>query len=495
MRLHVDPNSIADYRTFLRVKSLPSFRCAGRVLEFPDEYAAMATGFAVEAAKAVSYEPSLFLYDYQAGVSSLAIRKKKFSAFIDCGYGKTLILAEFARHVQRVMGSSRNTLILSPLMVVGQTVAEIEKFYGGELKLERVVAKDLPLWLKKGRGIAISNYDALETNLDRGRLGALVLDESSMLKSHYGKWGQVILRMGGGLEWKLALTGTPAPNDRIEYANHAVFMDAFPTVNAFLAKFFINRGQTSERWELKPHALGAFYRALSHWCIFMSNPATYGWKDNVQNIPPIHVHIHDVDLTAAQQESVFAKTGTLFVDHVGGITKRATLGQIGKGFVDGVDVGSLKPAFIKSLVDSWPEESTIIWCIYNQEQEGLAKLFPDAANINGDTPIERREELIADFKTGRRRVLISKPKILGYGLNLQVCTRQIFSGLQDSYESYYQAVKRSNRVGSTRPLNVHIPITEVERPMVDNVIRKAAMIQRDTDEQERIFRAVNDVNR
>ena len=76
--------------------------------------------------------------------------------------------------------------------------------------------------------------------------------------------------------------------------------------------------------------------------------------------------------------------------------------------------------------------------------------------------------------------LITKPKILGFGLNLQICTRQIFSGIKDSYEEFYQAVKRSNRVGSTKPLDVHIPVTELEVPFVENVLRKADRVEADT---------------
>ena len=150
-----------------------------------------------------------------------------------------------------------------------------------------------------------------------------------------------------------------------------------------------------------------------------------------------------------------------------------------------------KPEYIKSLVDSWPEESTIIWCLYNREQEILEKVFPDAASITGSTKIETRHKLINEFKSGKRKVLISKPKILGFGLNLQIATRQVFSGLQDSYESYYQAVKRSNRIGSTKPLNVHIPITDVEQPMIDTVLRKAKMVQQDTEYQEELFNRIN----
>ena len=115
--------------------------------------------------------------------------------------------------------------------------------------------------------------------------------------------------------------------------------------------------------------------------------------------------------------------------------------------------------------------------------------FPKSESIRGETEESDRIESIGRFKSGKAKILISKPKMLGFGLNLQIATRQVFSGLQDSYESYYQAVKRSNRVGSTKPLDVHIPITEIEAPMVENVLRKAKQVESDTKEQEEIFRA------
>jgi hypothetical protein len=233
--------------------------------------------------------------------------------------------------------------------------------------------------------------------------------------------------------------------------------------------------------------MGNFYRDLSHWCIFLSDPAVYGWKDNAEEIPPINVHIHSVPLTAKQQVAVRKMTGKLFVGSIGGIGERGKLGQIAKGNSNGERIETNKPQFIRDLVDSWPDESTLIWCLYNDEQDQVAAMFPEAANIDGSTPLPERLRMLDDFKAGRVKVLISKPKILGFGLNLQVATRQVFSGLQDSYESYWQAVKRSNRVGSVRPLNVHIPVTEIEEPMVANVLRKAGMVQADTEEQQRIF--------
>lgn len=490
MIISLNPNSIEDYRTFLRVKSLPRFRFRGTLAEVPDEYAAM-VGAKAKRQKSIDYVPVPGLFDYQGATAKLAIRKRKFAAFMGCGMGKTLVLLEWMRHVRDLMPRNRVGLIVSPLMVVGQTLAEAKRFYGESLPIEQVRAKDLPAFLAAGRGLAITNYEAITDALPTSsRLFALALDESSMLKSHYGKWGTRLIEMGKGLDWKLCLTGTPAPNDRIEYANHAVFLDHFPTVNSFLARFFVNRGQTDNRWELKPHALRPFYRALSHWCIFLSNPAVYGWKDNVGTIPPVRVHIHDVELTDEQQQAAIAGTGALFAS-AGGITSRAKLAQIAKGRHNGEDIETRKPDYIRGLVNADPTRPTIIWCKYNPEQEQMAALFPDAANVSGDTPEKKRCELIADFQAGRRNVLISKPKILGFGLNLQRCTRMVFSTLQDSYEEYHQAVARASRIGATSPLDVHIPITEIERPMVETVLRKARQIDADTAEQERIFKEVS----
>ena len=488
MRLKLNPSSLADYRTFLAVKWLPRYQVVGESVEFPDEYAEM-IGVKSRAPAVVNYTPSAFLFDYQRDIVTLALRKQRFAVFADCGLGKTLIYLEWIRGVLTAIPSSKCILIVAPLMVVRQSLEDVKQFYGDSLPIEQVRAANLQDWLNGDRKcqVGITNYEAISEGLTPGDLDGLILDESSTLKSHYGAWGTRLIDLGSGLEWKLCLTGTPAPNDRIEYANHAVFLGQFPTVNAFLARFFVNRGETQNRWELKPHALRPFYTALSHWAIFLNNPATYGWKDNVGVLPPIQIQVHDVPLTDEQADLARAASGSLFAT-VGGITSRSKLSQLAKGRHQGKVVESNKVPFIRELVDSWGDESTLIWCKYNAEQDALAEAFPDAGSIDGSTPLEERERILDDFKSGRCKVLISKPRMLGFGLNLQIATRQVFSGLEDSYEEFYQAVKRSNRIGSTRPLNVHIPVTELERPMVENVLRKAAMVQRDTEEQERIFK-------
>lgn len=490
MKLHLDTNSLADYRLMLQIKRLPVYRFIGQVAEFPDEYASRLRLEPASVPEPVEYVPHPQMFDYQQDIAKLAIEKRKFAIFVRPGLGKTLCEVEFARHAAASLPLDRRVLIFAPPLVVRQMAAEIRRFYGDSLAFTHLTAKSLPDWLAGGAGerIGLTNYEALKKDTTAGCLGGLVCDESHIFASHYGVWGRKCIELGRGLEWKLSATGTPAPNDQIEYGNHAVFLDHFPTVNSFLARYFINRGETNQRWELKPHALEAFYRSLSHWAIFVNDPSTYGWKDNVGTIPPVHVHIHDVDMTDEQVKLTCQQTGMLFPTRIGGIVSRANLSGIAKGRHKWKKVSTLKPGYIKELVDSWPDESTIIWCMYDHEQDGLAEIFPDAANISGKTKMERRLELIDEFTNRRRRVLISKTKVMGFGLNLQVATRHIFSGLQDSYLSFHQAICRSNRVGSTQPLNVHIPITDIERPMIETVLRKARRVQEDTETQEKIFK-------
>ena len=485
MRINIDTGSIESYRQFLKVRQLPQYRFVGDTAEFPDRYAEQMSGRLATVEKSEWLAPE-WMFDYQHAITALAIKRKRFAVFADCGLGKTPMLLAFARHA--IVQTGRPVLIVSPSMVCGQTIREANRFWPGFL-IDRVRAHEIADWLATGDGVGITNYEAIVEGLDAKRLGGLILDESSMLKSHYGAWGTRLIEMGRGIEYKLCTTGTPAPNDRIEYANHAVFLDHFPTVNSFLARFFVNRGQTGERWELKQHAIKPFYHALSHWCIFLTNPATYGWKDNATKIPPIRVHIHEIPMTREQRDAVGDMQGTMFVDRIGGIGTRQKLGRLAKGEYNGQEIATNKTEYIRNLVGTFGNESTLVWCIYNAEQDSMEGAFPKSESIRGETEESDRIESIGRFKSGKAKILISKPKILGFGLNLQIATRQVFSGLQDSYESYYQAVKRSNRVGSTKPLDVHIPITEIEAPMVENVLRKAKQVESDTKEQEEIFRA------
>src|ERR1035437_5219088 len=220
MKVRIDTSSMESYAAFLRIKSLPKFKFTGRTAEFPYESAAFVGNAVPESISTpVPYSPIDGLFDYQLAITRLAIEKQKFGIFADCGLGKTMMFLEYARYVASVLPPDKCVLIISPLMVIKQTLAECHQFYSSDqIHVEPIRANQLTAWLQNGEGrIGITNYDALTDATPQGRIGCLILDESSMLKSQYGKWGTTCIRLGKGLDWKLACTGTPAPNDRIEY--------------------------------------------------------------------------------------------------------------------------------------------------------------------------------------------------------------------------------------------------------------------------------------
>ena len=92
--------------------------------------------------------------------------------------------------------------------------------------------------------------------------------------------------------------------------------------------------------------------------------------------------------------------------------------------------------------------------------------------MRGSNSIEEKEDRIAAFLRGDIRVIVSKPSIMGWGLNFQHCARTAFVGVTDSWEAYYQAVRRFWRFGQQRPVEVHIYASEAEGAVVANLRRK-----------------------
>jgi SNF2 family DNA or RNA helicase len=123
-------------------------------------------------------------------------------------------------------------------------------------------------------------------------------------------------------------------------------------------------------------------------------------------------------------------------------------------------------------VNSQPNEPWVIWCDLNDESKKLVDAIDGAVEITGSDTIENKEARLSDFAAGRISRLVSKPSICGWGLNWQHCARQAFVGVTDSWEAYYQAVRRSWRFGQKRDVHVHIFASVAEGSIVNNLKRK-----------------------
>jgi len=386
------------------------------------------------------------LFDWQAAIIRWALRKGRAAIFADCGLGKTPMQLAWAQ------ATGQRTLILAPLCVADQTAAE-----GAKFGIPVHYAADQS---QAGPGISVTNYERLHL-FDPSAFGAVVLDESSILKSFDGKTRSALIAAWGRTRFRLCCTATPAPNDIAELANHAEFL-GLVTRSEFLATWFVH---DDEGWRMKKHAVKPFYRWLASWAVALRHPSDLGYPDDGFILPELR--IHDAVIPAGGPMG-----GMLFPSMaVKGIQGRLAARR-----------GSLtdRVAAAASLMNG--HDSWIAWCGLNQESEALAAAVPDALEVCGNDSYAEKVGAVHSFVNGETRALVTKARILGFGMNFQHCSRMVFVGLSDSYETYYQCIRREWRYGQTQPVDVWIVVSEAEQAIVDNVRRKeqtAASMARD----------------
>jgi len=435
------------------------------------------------------------LFDYQKFILTEAIKRQRYAVFADCGLGKTAMFLAWIKRITPAL-QGKKVLIITPLMVLNQTLDEEEKFYH-ERTIEDIHDKNIEDWAKNGKSqIAITNFEKFYEKKELfGNVAAVVLDESSILKNGDGKTRTGIIETTRGIPWKLACSATPAPNDREEYASHATFLEYVRSNNEFFSMFFVN---SDEGWQIKPHGLEAFYQYLSSWSVYLRNPEHYGFNDNLAKLPKPIFETVMLEWTDEQKKLL---TGL----HKGALDRKHFLIMLSKGFYKNCEgkIVNVENNKINSTLNILAENKgrpAVIWVTYNYEQEMYLQAFKQTnyrvAEISGATKEAERVRTIEDFRAGLYDVLISKPKLLGFGLNLPFVTLQIFSGLTDSYEQFYQCVRRSHRFGATESVKVYLPVTNAEKHILSNVMRKKDTFEFDSNKQETDFikNLQNDLN-
>ena len=383
----------------------------------------------------VDIHPALF--DFQRDLVRWAVRKGRAALFADTGLGKTRMQVEWARLIGGL------ALIVAPLSVARQTVKEAAKI-GVTVTYVRQ-----PSEIGES-GIYITNYELIE-RFTSDRFTAIVLDESSILKALDGKTRQRLTELFANTPSRLCCTATPAPNDIAEIANHAEFLGVMRRVE-MLASFFVH---DDEGWRLKRHAETAFYRWMASWAMSVRRPSDLGYSDDGYALPPLTV-------SPLWVSSDYVPDGQMFFTALKGIQGRTA---VRKGTLD------QRVAAAAALVNA-DDQPWIVWCGLNDESDALAAAIPGAVVVEGAmTPDEKAARLEA-FQDGAYRVLITKPKIAGFGMNFQHCARMVFVGLSDSFEAYYQCIRRCYRFGQTRPVDARIVLSDAEEAIYHNVMQK-----------------------
>jgi hypothetical protein len=393
--------------------------------------------------------------EHQRRITAWALRKGKAAVWCDTGLGKALIAMKWAQQLG-LAGLAPRTLILAPLSVAQQFVREGEK-WGIPVVYAKSEAE------APATGIVTSNYERLD-RFDAARWPAVVLDESSVLKTYTGKTKQALIAAFRDTRYKLCCTATPAPNDTVELCNHAAFLGVMSQQD-MLATFFISKGddQKSNRFRLKNHARKAFYAWLSSWAVACTRPSDLTGEpadDAGYVLPPL-------DIRATFVPVEWTPPGQLFLVKLKGVTERAAVRR---------DTVTPRAEAAAARINGEPDERWIAWYGRLDEAAAVAERVPGAVIVQGKDSAERKESVLRDFAEGRLRVLVTHCDVAGFGMNFQACARQVFVGLSDSYEAYYQAIRRSWRFGQTRPVHAHIVLSEPERAVYDNVLRKEAEV-------------------
>jgi hypothetical protein len=401
--------------------------------------------------KLSGFEPSGFsvpdtglpLFDFQDALARWALRLGRSAIFADTGLGKTRMQLAWAHHVHHHTGQP--VLILAPLAVAEQTVEE-----GASIGVHVEHHRDEP----ERNGIVITNYERLH-KFDTERYAGVVLDESSIIKHHDSKTLQQLMDCFRDTPFKLCATATPAPNDWTELGTHAEFL-GICTRAEMLSEFFVHDGGETQVWRLKGHAREAFWRWVSSWGALVRNPADLGYEGSRYDLPKLTVQQHTI---ITDQE---APQGLLFAMEAQTLMERRNARR------DSVEERVQACAeMVNSNAEPW-----VVWCELNTESEALTKAIDGAIEVRGSMTTDQKEKALSDFAHGRARVIVTKPSIAGFGLNWQHCNSMAFVGVTDSFESYYQSVRRCWRFGQRRPVTVHIFASELEGAVVANLQRK-----------------------
>ena len=378
------------------------------------------------------------LHPWQRELVQWAVRTSKAALWADTGLGKTLMQVEWARL------SGETALIVAPLAVCRQTVREAAKVDVSATYVRS--AGEVT-----GPGVWVTNYEMVP-HFPADRFDAVVLDESSILKQSDGKTRTMLIEHFRTVPHRLACSATPAPNDPEELTNQAEFLGRMSRTH-MLAAYFVH---DQDGWRLKGHAKAPMMRWMASWAVALTKPSDMGGDDTGYDLPGLDIVPHFV---SAEVES----EGQLFATELGGVGGRAHVRR---------QTLNARVAAAAELVRAEPDEPWLLWCGLNAEAEALAAAIPGAVNIDGAMDPAAKADALLDFADGGIQHLITKPQIASQGLNYQHCARMAFVGLGDSYEQYYQAIRRCYRYGQKRVVEAHVILSDLESQIATNIARK-----------------------
>jgi DNA modification methylase len=454
-----------DYGAFLRAKVTPGVRYEGDYAILPGW-----DGASREVADALgSLAPHL--HDYQKFADTFAVARQRAALFLECGLGKGSIAIAWVEHVRR----GRPGIICAPLAALHEFENERAKFFPCA-PLQLVDTSDVARWLGNPEGIALMTHHAFIEDRDLSGVAAFVLDESSILKSGDGTIAASLVRSCRPVPFRLACSATPAPNDPTEYATHATWLGYMRSDAEFRARFFVRDGR---EWRVKGHAKAALPRWLARFALWMTDPAAYGMPCSA--LPKDDYALHYVRLPSVEgvdiERDLFGAPAFAL--------DMSTRSQLRHSVYDA-------PERLRAVVElAHHGHRSIVWTIRNGHADAIEDALAVAGlrvrQIAGSTPDEERVAIVREFQAGQLDALVSKPSVIGHGVNLQSAERMIFAGYDESYEAMHQAIRRAHRQGRVGKLSVYLLVTPEEETTVRALHVKADRWRADAERQQAEF--------
>lgn len=379
------------------------------------------------------------LFPFQKAIVRWALKRGRAAIFADTGLGKSFMQLAWANAVFQYTGN--RVLIVAPLCVAPQTVSEADKL---DISVQYLREMD---W--DSTGIFITNYemiDQFKEAIDKGFFDGIVLDESSILKHQDSKTRLKIIDIARDIPFRLSCTATPSPNDFMELGSQAEFLGVMTQVE-MLSMFFVHDSGETSKWRLKGHGKSRFWEWLSQWSVYIKKPSDIGFNDTGYKLPKLNYIEHKIGEASDSDIKSLGLSGR----------QKAKKDSIEERVKKCADV-------VNKIGGTW-----VIWCHRNDESKLLKNLIDGSVEVKGSDPVTFKEKSLSDFTNGKIKVLITKPKIAGFGLNWQHCNHMAFVGLSDSFEQVYQAVRRCWRFGQKKQVNVHLVCHALEGPVLENI--------------------------
>lgn len=388
---------------------------------------------------------------FQRDITIWACHRGRSAIFAGTGLGKTI--QELAWATQVVAKTQGGVLIFAPLAVTSQIVSEASKFKIPDVSY----AKDAD---SIKTTVSVTNYDRLD-HFDLSQFAAVILDESGIIKNYEGATRVALTEGCRDVPYLLCASATPAPNDWAELGQHSEFLGVM-TAKEMLATYFIHESSIranvgKEEWRLKRHAVNEFWKWVASWAVMLRHPKDLGYKEKGYDLPPLHMREIFVQTPDTRPHSGF------FPPALSGLGERIKARR-----------NSIKErvAAVVDIVNSKPDEAWLIWCGLNAEANAVANAIPAAVNVEGSSSQQDKIKYLLGFTKGKPPILVTKTGIAGRGMNWQHCHNMIFCGLNDSFESLFQAVRRCWRFGQDKEVNAYLVISEIEGPVLSNLRKK-----------------------